>query len=31
MGGSTPAPKAAEAPAKKLDDVAAAFDDLFNS
>ena len=30
MGGSTPAPKA-EAPAKKLDDVAAAFDDLFNS
>jgi hypothetical protein len=31
MGGSTAAPKAAEAPAKKLDDVAAAFDDLFNS
>ena len=31
MGGSTPAPKAVEAPAKKLDDVAAAFDDLFNS
>ena len=31
MGGSQEAPKAAEAPAKKLDDVAAAFDDLFNS
>jgi hypothetical protein len=30
MGGTTSAPKA-EAPAKKLDDVAAAFDDLFNS
>jgi Asp-tRNA(Asn)/Glu-tRNA(Gln) amidotransferase C subunit len=30
MGGATPAPKA-EAPTKKLDDVAAAFDDLFNS
>ena len=31
MGGSTPTSKEAEAPAKKLDDVAAAFDDLFNS
>jgi hypothetical protein len=31
MGGTHEAPKAAEAPAKKLDDVAAAFDDLFNS
>ena len=31
MGGTQEAPKAAEAPAKKLDDVAAAFDDLFNS
>ena len=30
MGGTHEAPKA-EAPAKKLDDVAAAFDDLFNS
>ncbi len=30
MGGAQEAPKA-EAPAKKLDDVAAAFDDLFNS
>jgi len=28
---TTPSKKAATAPAKKLDDVAAAFDDLFNS
>lgn len=28
---TTPSPKAAPAPAKKLDDVAAAFDDLFNN